>query len=93
MAKKTEKTEPAKTITKAAPVKKETKTKDAASAKDSAAKNAPAKAVAAKSNVTVKPKTANKAIEQPVATGFNAVEVYTRFTDFDIFLFKAGLHY
>src|ERR1700744_2522526 len=79
MAKKTDKTESAKPEAKAAPEKKAVKPKAAA------------KETTPKSVATSKPKTVAKKKEtEPVS---RAVEVYSRFTDFDIALFKSGKHY
>src|SRR6201996_6938189 len=82
MAKKTDKTESAKPEAKAAPEKKAVKPKAAA------------KETTPKSVATSKPKTvAKKKVAEPVAPVSRAVEVYSRFTDFDIALFKSGKHY
>src|SRR5476651_2191009 len=78
MAKKTTKTEPELPKVKA----------------EKAPKAVKPKAVAVKKTVTkaTKPAKAEKLIK-PVVTEKKAVEVYSRFTDFDISLFQSGKHY
>jgi 1,4-alpha-glucan branching enzyme len=83
MAKKISKTEPVLPEAKSAAVKETVKT---------------AVKPAVKETALTKPKTVKKkkeqVIEEQVAvTGLNPVEPYSRFTDFDIALFKSGKHY
>jgi len=78
MAKQTKKTEAS------APAPKPVKEKKAAAPKAEVAKSAAPKKTAAPKKKEV----AKKEVKQ-----FNAVEVYSRFTDFDIGLFKSGKHY
>jgi 1,4-alpha-glucan branching enzyme len=82
MAKKITKTEPAITESTPAPVKKVAKPKAKAAEKES---------------VPSKPKTVKKKKEETVVAAvvndLNAVVPYSKFTDFDIALFKSGKHY
>jgi len=80
MAKKIVPTESVKPEAKSAPIKKTAKPK----AKTAEKESAPAK-----------PKMVKKKKEEPAigAIGLKAVEPYSRFTDFDVALFKSGKHY
>ncbi|WP_428330540.1 1,4-alpha-glucan branching protein GlgB [Mucilaginibacter sp.] len=78
MAKKISKPEPAITEAKATPVKKAAKPKAAPVDKEPAAS---------------KPKVVKAKKAETVITELRAVEPYSRFTDFDIALFKSGKHY
>ncbi|WP_259066433.1 1,4-alpha-glucan branching protein GlgB [Mucilaginibacter sp. X4EP1] len=79
MAKKIVPTEPAKPEAKSAPAKKTTKSKTKVAEKEAA----PAK------SKTVK----KKKDEVAALAGLKAVEPYSRFTDFDVALFKSGKHF
>ena len=92
MAKKIDTTEPAKPVAKSAAAKKTVKPKAETPKKATAPK---AKPIAKKEIAAPKPKAAAKktAIAEPAVPLLKAVEVYSRFTDFDIALFKSGKHY
>jgi 1,4-alpha-glucan branching enzyme len=79
MAKKITKTEPVTPEPNAAPAKKAVKPK---------AISAEKKTVAAKPKAVKKPKT-----ESAVIIDYRSVEPYSRFTDFDVSLFRSGKHY
>ncbi|RYZ95073.1 MAG: 1,4-alpha-glucan branching protein GlgB, partial [Sphingobacteriaceae bacterium] len=80
MAKQTKITDPEATVAKPEKVKRTPEPKAA----PTAAKEAEVKPV----------KTTKKAVAKPaVAEYLNAVEAYSRFTDFDISLFRSGKHY
>src|SRR3569833_3529266 len=98
MAKKHDSTEPEKP---AAPKKAAPKAAKTESKKETAAPKAFSSTKAGEEKAAVKPKAAAKpkaaskktsvyVVEVPV---LKAVEVYSRFTDFDISLFKSGKHY
>jgi len=95
MAKKITNTEPAAPAAKSAPAKKTAPVKKSAEAKKTVAAKPAVKAKPeTKGTVLVKPKIVKaKKAEKPAATEYKAVEVYSRFTDFDISLFKSGKHY
>lgn len=92
MAKKIDQTETAKPAAKPAAAKKTVKPK-AEAAKPAAAPKA--KTAEKKAAAEPKPKAAAKktAIVETDPPVLKAVEVYSRFTDFDIALFKSGKHY
>ena len=94
MAKKTTKTDSVAPEAKSAPAKKIVAVKKSAEAKKTVvAKPAVDVKPATKATAAVKPKTVKaKKAAQPAAE-YKAVEVYSRFTDFDISLFKSGKHY
>ena len=94
MAKKIDQTEPAKPVAKSAAVKKTVKPKAEAPVKETAPKAKAKPAV--KAAITAAPKTkvaAKKSVSVTEIPVLKAVEVYSRFTDFDIALFKSGKHY
>jgi 1,4-alpha-glucan branching enzyme len=92
MAKKIDQTETAKPAAKTAAEKKTVKPKAEAAKQAAAPKAKPAEKKAA---AEPKPKAAAKktAIVEAAPSVLKAVEVYSRFTDFDIALFKSGKHY
>jgi 1,4-alpha-glucan branching enzyme len=92
MAKKIDTTEPAISAAKSAAAKKTVKPKAEAPKKAAAPKAKPA---AKKEVAAPKAKSAAKktAVIETAPPFLKAVEVYSRFTDFDIALFKSGKHY
>src|SRR4051812_14625236 len=93
MAKQTKKTEPSLPEAKPVKEKKTVKTADKAVAAKKALKPK-AKPAGAENTAAAKPKAvkAKTTVQKPHIL-LNAVEPYSRFTDFDISLFKSGKHY